>query len=135
MFRFERLDIWNEAISFARKMYACTRTFPQIEVFALADQLRRATVSISANIAEGSGSSSSKDFRNYLNISIKSIYEVVSLLAIAKNNEYISEREFQDLREEAERLTKRTRAFRNSLSRDSILQAPSSKLYALSSTP
>lgn len=115
MFRFENLLIWKSAISFSQNIYTFVRKLPKEEVFGLSDQLRRASVSISANIAEGTGSSSNKDFKNYLSISTKSLIEVVSLLAVAKENGYISKDEFDRLYVEAELLVKQIRAFRNSL--------------------
>lgn len=92
MFRFEQLDIRNDALRCARNVYAVVRQFPKEEIFALADQLRRAVISISANIAEGSGSASNRDFKNYLSIAIKSVFEVVSLLAAAEQNRYVSQK-------------------------------------------
>src|SRR3989338_3233080 len=115
MFRFEQLDIWRDSIKFTNDIYAICKIFPKEEVFAMCDQLKRASVSISSNIAEGSGSSSNKDFKNYLSISTKSVFEVVSLLTIAKQNRYISDDNFILLYNQAEILTKRIQSFRNSL--------------------
>lgn len=81
----------------------------------LCDQLRRASVSISANIAEGSGSTSSRDFMNFLNIALRSLFETVSLFAIALENRYITKQEFDGVHIEAEQLAKQIHAFRNSL--------------------
>ena len=53
MFNFEKLDVWQKAIDFADLVYAATRTFPAEERFGLTNQMRRAAVSISSNIAEG----------------------------------------------------------------------------------
>ena len=53
MFNFEKLDVWHRAIAFADLVYAATRTFPGDERFGLTNQMRRAAVSISSNIAEG----------------------------------------------------------------------------------
>jgi len=86
-----------------------------VEAFAISDQLRRAVVSISVNIAEGSGSSSSKDFANYLSIALKSLHAVVSLLAVAHKNSYISEASYMQLYGSAEILAKRIQALKNSL--------------------
>lgn len=79
-FRFENLEIWKFSIVFTSKIYQITRNFPSQELFSLVDQLRRAASSIAANIAEGSGSSTTKDFVRYLDIAIKSCYETVSHL-------------------------------------------------------
>ena len=114
-FRFENLAIWNDAVTFASSVYEILKVFPKTETFALADQLRRAVVSISANIAEGSGSASQRDFANYISIALKSLHEVVSLLAVAHKNSYIDEASYKKLYSEAESLAKRIQAFRNSL--------------------
>ncbi|MEK7502199.1 MAG: four helix bundle protein [Patescibacteria group bacterium] len=111
-FRFEKLDIWNDAINYVNKIYSLTKNFPRDELFGLKDQLRRSASSISANIAEGSGSSSKRDFSNYLNISIKSIYETVSHLHIARSQNYIPENKRTELYNEAEVLVKRIQSFR-----------------------
>jgi four helix bundle protein len=118
MFKFETLDIWKNAVKFARKIYKTTRKFPREELFGLIDQLKRAVVSISANIAEGSGSSSVKDYCHYLDIAIKSTYEVVSHLYIAEDNGYISNEERQELYKEAELLVKQIKSFKAWLSKN-----------------
>lgn len=111
-FRFEKLEIWIDSINYAAKIYKITRKFPRDEMFALVDQLRRAASSISANIAEGAGSSSAKDFCHYLDIAIKSIYETVSHLYLAKQQNYISEKERAQLYSNAETLVKRIQSFK-----------------------
>lgn len=88
--------------------------FPKVETFALADQLRRAVVSISNNIAEGSGGTK-KDFSNYLDIATKSALETVNCLHIAKELGYIKTDEEILLYNQAELLVKKVRAFKNSL--------------------
>lgn len=70
MFRFEELEIWKSLIVYTKNIYLLTNTFPKQELFSLVDQLRRSSSSIAANIAEGSGSSSKKDFGHYLDIAI-----------------------------------------------------------------
>ena len=116
-FRFEKLDIWTEAIGYARQIYDITKSFPRHEAFALADQLKRAASSISANIAEGSGSNSKKDFSHYLDISSKSLYETVSHLYLAKQQNYILEKDRVRLYNNAELLIKRIQAFKKWLNK------------------
>lgn len=111
-FRFEGLDIWKDSNSYALKIYRITKKFPREEQFALVDQLRRSSSSISANIAEGSGSSSNKDFSHYLDIAIKSTYETVSHLHLAYQLGYISDTIRQDLYSEAEVLVKKIKNFK-----------------------
>jgi four helix bundle protein len=114
MFRFETLDIWKSSVAYGKRLYVVANKFPKNETFALADQLKRAAVSVSSNIAEGSGGTK-KDFSNFLNIAVKSIFETVSILYFAQEINYVSLAERKTLYDEAETLIKRIRAFRNSL--------------------
>ncbi|HLD01616.1 MAG TPA: four helix bundle protein [Patescibacteria group bacterium] len=111
-FRFEQLEIWHDANQYVDTIYKTVKTFPKDEMFALTDQLRRSASSIAANIAEGSGSTSKKDFMHYLDIAIKSIYETVSHLYLAKTQNYISEEQRIKLYTNAEILTKKIQAFK-----------------------
>ncbi|MFA5029418.1 MAG: four helix bundle protein [Patescibacteria group bacterium] len=114
-FRFESLEIWKEAINFSSSTYKITRQFPKEELFSLSSQLNRAAISISANIAEGSASDSVKEFRMFLNISIRSGVEVISELFIAKERSYLSDEEFGELYNTGELLIRRISSFRNQL--------------------
>ena len=87
MFNFEKLDVWNEAIEFADLVYLITRAFPQDERFGLTNQMRRAAVSISSNVAEGSSRSSRPDFARFVEVATGSLYEVVSQSVISKRQE------------------------------------------------
>src|SRR5258708_5879683 len=91
MFRFEELDIWKLSIQYAKDIYKTTESFPKSELFGLSLQIKRAVLSISSNIAEGSGSSTIKDYCNYLDIAIKSCKETVSQLLFAQEMDYIDE--------------------------------------------
>ena len=68
MFGFEKLDVWQKAIEFADNIYGLTANFPSDERFGLTSQLRRAAVSISSNVAEGSSRSSKVDFARLVEI-------------------------------------------------------------------
>ena len=114
-FRFESLDIWQEAIDYADDLYEITKSFPPEEKFALMDQLKRAAVSISNNIAEGSGSITTKGFALFLSISIKSTLETVNILYFAEKRKYINSNQRLVLYHKAEVLIKKIRAFKNSL--------------------
>ena len=118
MFKFEELEIWKEAIKFASNVYKVTNTFPAEERFGLTRQLRDAAISISLNIAEGSGRYHNKDFVRFLQIAIGSLYEVVSGLFIAKNEEYISDNDFKNIYSEAEKIAKMINAFISYLRRN-----------------
>jgi len=117
MFKFEELEIWKQAVKFASAIHGLTRGFPAEERFGLTQQLRNAAISISLNIAEGSGRYHNKDFLRFLQIVIGSLYEVVSGLFIAKNEEYISDRDFKNAYSEAEKIAKMINAFISYLKR------------------
>jgi four helix bundle protein len=111
MFRFEDLDIWKLGIEYSHRCYVVAGRFPDIERFALADQLRRAAVSVPTNIAEGSGGTE-KEFCSFLNIAVRSCLETVSLLIVAEKLKYITMDERTGLYGEAGTLIKKIRAMR-----------------------
>tara|TARA_R110002073_G_scaffold240878_2_gene402675 strand:+ start:1423 stop:1695 length:273 start_codon:yes stop_codon:yes gene_type:complete len=76
MHRFKDLEIWKRSRVFSSKIYEVTSKFPDSERFGLTNQLRRASVSIPSNIAEGSSRNSNKDFSRFLEIAIGSAYEI-----------------------------------------------------------
>ena len=115
VFRFEQLEIWKLAIAYANKIYDISDNLPKIETFGLNSQLKRSALSISNNIAEGSGAITIKEFCNFLNIAIKSTLETVSALYFAENRKYIESEVRIDLYKEAEIIIKKIRAFKNSL--------------------
>jgi len=115
MFRFEGLDIWKLAIEYADGIYELTKKIPKIEEYNLIQQLKRAALSISNNIAEGSGVTTNKNFCSFLDISIASALETANLLHFAKLRKYITEEERAVFYNKAEELIKKMRAFKKSL--------------------
>jgi four helix bundle protein len=97
MFTFEKLETWHKAIDFADMVYSATKDFPGDERFGLTSQMRRAAISISSNLAEGSSRFSKNDFARFLEIATDSVFEVVSQTFIAKKQGFFSEAEFQKL--------------------------------------
>ena len=118
MFTYETLEIWKLAVTFAKEIYQITGKFPKSGVYGLANQLRRAVVSISANIAEGSGATGAKDKLNYLDIAIKSALEVTSELQIAFELGYIDQKTKDYLYSQAETIIRKTRSFKKFLKKD-----------------
>ena len=114
-FRFESLEIWKLAIEYGDKTSALAKKFPRLELFGLASDLNRAGISISSNIAEGSGSDSAAEFRRFLRIAVKSTFETVSQLVVAKRRKYIKAEEFDDAYRDAELLVKKVNSFIKSL--------------------
>jgi four helix bundle protein len=97
MFNFEKLEVWQKAIDFADLIYKQTQSFPLEERFGLTNHLRRAAVSISSNIAEGSSRSSKTDFARFTEIAAGSMFEAVSQAFIARGQSRFSEDQFQEI--------------------------------------
>ena len=93
MFRFEELEIWKLAIAYADEIYELTKKIPYSEKYNIIAQVKRAALSISNNIAEGSGVATERNFRSFLDISVSSILETVNILHFASARKYISEQE------------------------------------------
>jgi len=96
-FSFEELDVWKIAIDFTEKVYTATRKFPREEMYGITNQLRRASVSISLNIAEGKGRYSNKEFKQFLFLARGSLYETITLLKLCLRLNYISEALYKEL--------------------------------------
>jgi len=114
MFRFEGLEVWQLAVGYGKDCYAIAGRFPQYEIYGLGDQLRRAALSISNNIAEGSVGSMAV-FRKYIVISIGSTLETVNMLHFAVEIGYIKEEERAVMYEKAEKLIRKLRNFSKAL--------------------
>jgi four helix bundle protein len=115
MFNFEKLDVWQKAIEFANFIYSETRSFPNEERFGLTNQMRRAAVSISSNIAEGSSRMSQTDFARFIEIAGGSVFEVVSQAFIAKKQGFLTAEKFHLLYKSAEELSRMLSGLRKSL--------------------
>jgi four helix bundle protein len=88
---FRDLIVWQRSVDFAVEVYQITRAFPADERFGVTAQLRSAAVSISSNIAEGSGRSAPKDRRNFYGISRGSLKESESLLLVSQRLGFVTE--------------------------------------------
>lgn len=114
-FRFESLKIWHMAREYAKQVYKVTAAFPRKEDYGLTSQLSRAANSISLNIAEGSAKKTDKHFDLYLDNAIGSVFEVVSGLYRALDEEYINQQQLDALYAQGEILAKAINAFRRTL--------------------
>ena len=83
------LDAWKEAIQLVEDVYKITRSFPKEEMYGLTSQLRRAAVSIPSNIAEGAARNSTKEFIQFLHMSLGSLSEVETQMIIANRLDYL----------------------------------------------
>jgi four helix bundle protein len=115
MFNFEKLETWQKAIAFADMVYELTRRFPAEEKFGLTNQMRRAAVSISSNIAEGTARNSKNDYARFSEIATGSLFEVVSQSFIGKRQGLLSEVDFRKLYTAAEEQGKMLSGLRRSV--------------------
>jgi four helix bundle protein len=114
MNNFKDLVVWKKAVNFAVLIYKETDCFPKTEVYGITSQIRRAASSIAANIAEGAGRNSDKEFIHFLSIALGSINEVETFLCIAKELEYIAEENNNKLLLATAELNKMLRALQKS---------------------
>jgi four helix bundle protein len=115
MFNFEKLDVWQKAIDFADLVYNQTRNFPADERFGLTNQMRRAAVSISSNIAEGTSRMSQADFARFIEIATGSVFEVVSQSFIGRRQGCLTEEGFRKLYSAADEIGRMLSGLRKSL--------------------
>ena len=85
------LDVWKAAMELSENIYRETANFPQHEQFGITAQIRRAAVSVAANIAEGSGRHGDKEFIRFLYISLGSLAELETLLILSNKVGYLSD--------------------------------------------
>ncbi|HEY9164550.1 MAG TPA: four helix bundle protein [Candidatus Kryptonia bacterium] len=109
-FRFQDLQIWQFAIEISDELLNIADQLEQRKLFRFAEQLRGAAMSMSNNIAEGSGSTSNRGFKNFLNIARKSTFENANILIILSRRKLIPE---QELDEVLDRLDKECRMITN----------------------
>lgn len=95
---FRNYKVWQDAVAYATHVYKVTSSMPWFEKKGLCDQLQRAVVSISSNIAEGAAKPSDAEFAKFLDTALGSAFEIETQLLIAKNVGYIAEDIYEDLR-------------------------------------
>jgi four helix bundle protein len=91
------LIVWQKSIELVKEIYRLVRRFPKYETYGLADQLRRSSVSVPSNIAEGQARQHTKEFRQFLFTALGSISEVDTQIIIAKELNYISSNEAKQI--------------------------------------
>ena len=116
-FRFEDLDIWKEGIEISDLLFDFAEKADEKRFFKFAEQLRGATMSITNNIAEGSGSFSEKDFSHFLNMSRRSVFECANILIIYERRKIIDQAERQRVFPKLLVLSKKFTNFRKALNK------------------
>ena len=99
MQNYKELKVWTKAHQLTLRVYQVSKNYPKDELYSLTNQLRRASSSIPANIAEGCGKNSRNDLANFLNIALGSANETEYFLLLSKDLEYLAESEYVKLNE------------------------------------
>ncbi|MHA4736580.1 four helix bundle protein [Dyadobacter sp. MSC1_007] len=95
MQNYQELKVWKKSHAFVLEVYQLTDQFPKSEVFGLVSQMRRSTISIAANLAEGCGKKGTLDIANFFQISLGSLHETEYYLLLSKDLKYISNEIFE----------------------------------------
>lgn len=112
---FREYKVWQEAVDFASFVYEVTGKMPWFEKKGLCDQLQRAAVSISSNIAEGAARPSDADFAHFLDFALGSAFEVETQLTIANNVGYLDEEQFKQLQSKVSSIERQLNGLLNSI--------------------
>ena len=109
------LIVWQKAIELTVCIYKLTRRFPKEEICGLTSQMRRASVSVASNIAEGRGRLSPMDFRRFLGLAQGSLYELRTQLVVAKHLGIVDRAELQSAESLSEEVSKMLKSLINKL--------------------
>jgi four helix bundle protein len=112
---YRELRVWQQSVDFCVKVYQVTSIFPKEELYGLTSQIRRASVSVPSNIAEGQARNTTGEFSQFLGISKGSLAEVDTQLEIAKRLGFLSNESFQLFENEIETIGKMLNALQNAL--------------------
>jgi len=112
IFSFEKLKVWQDAIQLSKEVYKITSTFPNDEKFGLVSQMRRATNSIAANLAEGTSRNTNKDKAHFTTIAYSTTMEVLNHIILSKELEFITEENYLELREKIYKISNMLNALR-----------------------
>jgi len=96
---YKKILAWQKGYQFVLEVYKITENFPREEMYGITSQIRRAAVSVTANIVEGRAKKSENDFLRYLNIAKGSLWECEFFLELAKDLKYLKQNEFEKLNE------------------------------------
>ena len=113
-FSFEKLNVWIDSKELIKIIYTITKDFPSEEKFGLTNQLRRASVSIASNLAEGTSRNTSKDKAHFTTLYFSSLMEVLNQVIIAKELELIKEHDYNTIITDIEKISNKLNALRKS---------------------
>ena len=112
-YSFEKLVVWQNARELTKELYKITSAFPSDERFGLVSQIRRAAISVSSNIAEGSSRKTEKDQAHFYTIAYSSLVELLNQLILSFDLEFLEHEKYEDLRERVEVISNKLNKLRN----------------------
>ena len=112
---FHDLVVWQKAMGLTTCIYKLTRTFPRDEIYGLVSQMRRSSVSVASNIAEGRGRLNRAEFRQFLGLSQGSLFELKTQLMVARNLGYAKGDQLNEAELLSDEVSKMLRAFIHTL--------------------
>lgn len=115
IFAFEKLSVWEDIRTLNKMIYSLTASFPDHEKFGLVSQLRRASISIGSNLAEGSTRTSSKDQAHFYQIAYSSSIEVLSQLVVSYDLNIITKGDYDQVRDQIEKISYKLNSLRKSI--------------------
>src|SRR5271154_7335474 len=115
---FKDLRVWQDAMKLTLEVYASTASFPKHEIYGLAQQMRRAAVSIPSNIAEGKGHRSDREFTHFLFHARGSLLELQTQILIGQQLQYLPATRVQHIQELANGVGRGLNGLINSLNKD-----------------
>ena len=127
LYAFERLDVWQVSRAFVKEVYRLLAQFPDFEMYNLTNQIRRAAVSVSLNIAEGTSRNSLKEQSRFSEVAYGSLLEVYCSLLIAKDLGYIDENNLSGISVRIQELSNKLNALKQSQIRRSEIQQQTNK--------
>ncbi len=98
VYSFEKLEVWKDAIELSKNIYLVTKSFPDSEKFGLVNQLRRASNSVSSNLAEGTSRITNKDKAHFTTMAYSSLMEVLNHLVLSKELGFLKKENYDDFR-------------------------------------
>lgn len=115
MHNYKEMKIWQKARKLVKEVYKISKKLPKEELYGLTSQIRRAVISVPANIAEGAGRGTDRDFCHFLDIARGSLFELDTLLILSSDLEYVSEEELNPVFESINEIIKMMVSFQSRL--------------------
>jgi len=112
---FRDLRVWQQGVDLVEQVYRISQSFPKHEIYGLSSQMRRAAVSVPANVAEGHIRKHTKAFLNHFSIALGSLAELQTELEIAVRLGYVSAEQASDLDQQGSALARQLHSLRNAL--------------------